>query len=134
MLPVRAEPFAQHQRACVSGQLCSVTAIQGTGLGDGDTITLQGVCGEGPVPEGLAVNKILMEQQNKKKKMQKHKISYWVPIGSLLGPYWVPIETCNISVKWPYLDTLRVSGGVNTTKMTGSSSRSCSQWPRPLDL
>ena len=29
----------------------------------------------------------------------------------------------NISVKLPYLDTLEVSGGVNTTKMTGSSSR-----------
>ena len=53
---------------------------------------------------------------------------YRAPIGPLLGPYWVPIETCNISVKWPYLDTLRVSGGVNTTKMTGSSSRIDPDW------
>eukprot|EP00927_Polykrikos_kofoidii_P048108 TRINITY_DN42335_c0_g1_i1.p1 TRINITY_DN42335_c0_g1~~TRINITY_DN42335_c0_g1_i1.p1 ORF type:complete len:285 (-),score=29.71 TRINITY_DN42335_c0_g1_i1:9-785(-) len=48
-----AEPFAEHRRVCVSGQHCAIGALQGTGLGNGDRITLLKNCGTGDIPEGL---------------------------------------------------------------------------------
>lgn len=35
-----SEPFSTHTRSCVSGQLCVISGIEGTGLADGDSLVL----------------------------------------------------------------------------------------------
>ena len=54
LLPLLSgEPATGTSRSCVSGELCVVTGIVGTGLADGDFLSVLPLCGVGPVLLGM---------------------------------------------------------------------------------
>ncbi|CAE8591981.1 unnamed protein product [Polarella glacialis] len=50
---VTGEPITGIQRSCVSGQLCVISGLTGTGLGNGDRIVLSQECGAAAVTAGM---------------------------------------------------------------------------------
>eukprot|EP00913_Durusdinium_trenchii_P002288 g2112.t1 len=51
--PILGEPAAGTSRTCVSGELCVITGIAGTGLANGDFLAVLPLCGVGPALTGM---------------------------------------------------------------------------------